>query len=170
MLRFKPVWGLCACASARKSILQLGRGSSFLQNSLKGVCRCSLLPEELSIRFITELGSRLLFLCFCIPSLSNCNCSCLPFGTQERPKGLRSFSYKQEVASLSGLLIFRKVLPGSCLNHSPCFGTLSPGENRDGTRKGIRFWAERLIFSSTEELSFRGTRFWWQDTHTEGEC
>lgn len=61
----------------------------------------------------------------------------------------------------------QKVLQGSCsvtslLWHFSVLGKTEIGQERD------RFWAERLIFSSTEELSFRGTRFWWQDTHTEG--
>ena len=30
--------------------------------------------------------------------------------------------------------------------------------NRGGTRKGIKFWIERLIINSAEELSFRGTQ------------
>ena len=47
---------------------------------------------------------------------------------------------------------------------------LNAGENKGETRKGIRFWTERLIISSAEELSFRGTRFWWQDTYTAEEC
>ena len=32
-------------------------------------------------------------------------------------------------------------------------------ENRYGTRKGIKFWIERLIVHLAEELSFRGVRF-----------
>ena len=32
-------------------------------------------------------------------------------------------------------------------------------ENRYGTRKGIKFWIERLIINLAEELSFRGLRF-----------
>ena len=28
-----------------------------------------------------------------------------------------------------------------------------------GTRKEIKFWLERLIINSAEELSFRGTQF-----------
>ena len=39
---------------------------------------------------------------------------------------------------------------------------LSPKKKRGGTRKGIKFWIEKLIIKSAEELSFRGTWFhWW---------
>ena len=36
---------------------------------------------------------------------------------------------------------------------------LSPEGNRDGTRKGIKFWIERLIRNSAEELGFTGSGF-----------
>ena len=36
---------------------------------------------------------------------------------------------------------------------------LNPEGNRGGTRKGIKFWIERLIINLAGELSFRGTPF-----------
>ena len=39
---------------------------------------------------------------------------------------------------------------------------LHPVDDRDRTRKGIKFWMERLIINSSGELGLRGTRF--QDT------
>ena len=35
---------------------------------------------------------------------------------------------------------------------------LNPEGNRDETRKGIKFWIERLIINSAEELGLRGTQ------------
>ena len=36
---------------------------------------------------------------------------------------------------------------------------LNPEGNRYGTRKGIKFWIERLIVNSAGELGFRATQF-----------
>ena len=36
---------------------------------------------------------------------------------------------------------------------------LNPEGKRGGTRKGIKFWIERLIINLAGELGFRGTRF-----------
>ena len=35
---------------------------------------------------------------------------------------------------------------------------LNSEENKGGTRKGIKFWIERLIATSAGELTFRGTQ------------
>ena len=36
---------------------------------------------------------------------------------------------------------------------------LHPVADRDRTRKGIKFWMERLIINASGELGLRGTRF-----------
>ena len=66
---------------------------------------------------------------------------------------------KQEVGDTEGL-----VPRGPCrvlLSVSAPFSLmlLNAEGNRCGTRKGIKFWLERLIVNSAEELGFRGTRF-----------
>ena len=47
------------------------------------------------------------------------------------------------------------------LGLSPPFSLilLNPKGSRGGTRKGIKFWIERLIINSSGELGLRGTWF-----------
>ena len=90
------------------------------------------------------------------PRSPNCNCSCLLFGTQERPKGLRSFSYKQEVGSLSGLLYLGRFPQGPAQFQSPplCFDTSqSWGKQRwDKKRK-------KVLGGEVNYQLHRGTQF-----------
>ena len=81
------------------------------------------------------------------------NCLSLLFGTQGRPRRLKPFSTNKEWALIperatQGLVQFQLHL---------FFDIPLPSEgNTSRTRKGIKFWIERLIMNSAGELSFRG--------------
>ena len=75
----------------------------------------------------------------------------------EEGLGDRSLFYKEETGDTERLLYPRRS-HRALLGFSPLFSLtlLNPEGNGDRTRKGIKFWKERLIINSVREFSFGG--------------
>ena len=74
-----------------------------------------------------------------------------------RPRRLKSFFLQTRNGGPGGACVPGKAL----LGFSPHFSLilLNPEGNRDGMRRRIKFWIERLIINLARELSFSGTQF-----------
>ena len=118
---------------------------------------------ELGLCFIAELFAFPLFL-HSLTSLMS-NPLSLLFGTQGRPRRLKPFSTNKKWGTGRSFCTWESPA-GSCSVSNPPFSLILPNSegNRGGTRKGIKFWIERLIINLAGKLSFRGTPFhgdWW---------
>ena len=74
--------------------------------------------------------------------------------------GDQSLFYKQEMGDTNRLL-YPGMLHRVLLSFNPLFSLtlLNPEGNRGRTRKGIKFWMEKLIINLAEKLSFRALSF-----------
>ena len=104
---FQPVWGPRTCTQPEVTILHLDGDLSSCRRTQRYVSDCYVYPlrrnqdPTLSLHycFLTDFS---LFLCSLIPLVSKC--LNLPFGTQERSRRLKPFSYKQEMGDMESLL------------------------------------------------------------------
>ena len=111
----------------------------------------------LSSHYFSCLTAFLLFL-HSLPSLI-VNFLCLLFGTWGRSRRLKFFLQTRSGGHGGVLSLGRPSRVLLSFNPPSSLIPLNPEGNRDGTRKGIKFWIERLITNLVGELGFRGTQF-----------